>query len=85
MGEDKVTIRSLYKTKGGNLVINEYITGGGMVNGKKLSRILHAKGKVVFSVDTWGHVQEEDGPITEDEVIYLREGREFFLKDADSD
>lgn len=35
--------------------------------------------ETVFSMDLEGHVQTEDGPIELDDMLYVRDGREFFV------
>lgn len=76
----RVPIRLLTKVEG-KTDVREAEAEEGPATGKQIRRLLGVKRpQVLYSVDVWGHVQERQGAIEDDEIIFLRKGREFFVK-----
>lgn len=79
----RVAIRLVTKSDG-KTTTTEHEGEEGPATGKQIRRLLGVKRpQVLYSVDVWGHVQERQGAIEDDEVIFLRKGREFFAKNGD--
>lgn len=71
-----VTVKLVDKSSG-KAVITQFETEPGPATGKQVRMLMHVKPKMLYSVDIAGHTQREAGPIGDEEVVYLREGREF--------
>lgn len=77
-----MVLRLLRKVDG-KTVASEHEAEEGMATGKQVRRLLHVKkGEVLFSIDVWGHVQEKQGAIQDNEVLFVRPGREFFARNG---
>ena len=72
----KVNI-ALYEKRDGKTISQDFMCDEGMQLGKKLRRLMKVPEGQLFSTDTHGHVQEKQGPVGDNDIIYIRAGREF--------
>ena len=68
----------LVERNGSKVSTREIEASEGPTQGHSLMRLLHVPEGKLFSVDNLGHIQRDAGAIVAGDVVFLREGREFY-------
>jgi len=79
----KVIHIRLIERKGAKVLTREIEVKEGATSGGDVMRKLHVAEGKLYSVDNAGHIQRDAGPIYKGDVVFLREGREFYTDSSE--